>query len=218
MNKPVHIVDHTDARNLRPGDAVVLVHLDDGRRAEGDLIGMSTIGGRTLAAVTVETVAMTADYVIDRDAWMVAAAYRRVPVVDAVLDQPATITNADIAARLNELADALEDIAAAKPTPDPAAAIDREVTETALRLAELSIITLPDAARDVVDHQGEPGGMARHARLLDVVTQIRTEDPHADVLISAAVWLDRRGSQGAPDRLGFLADAIERAEPSGDAS
>lgn len=76
------------------------------------------------------------------------------------------------------------------------------------------------AARAVVDGQGTPGAMARTTALRDAITNACDDTAlavtvHA-VTVHAAVWLDRYGSQGAPDRLRYLAAALAAGDENRD--
>jgi hypothetical protein len=73
------------------------------------------------------------------------------------------------------------------------------------------------AATEVTRLQGKPGGIIRASELRHALDAAAEADPHLAVMLAAVVWLDRYGSQGAPDRLRALSVALANT-PTGEGS
>jgi len=65
------------------------------------------------------------------------------------------------------------------------------------------------AAQAVIDHRGEPNTSARVHALTVALEDLVAHDPVSAVVVAAAVWLDRYGSAGAPERLQDLQEAVD---------
>jgi L-ascorbate metabolism protein UlaG (beta-lactamase superfamily) len=70
------------------------------------------------------------------------------------------------------------------------------------------------AAVDLVAQQGTPGASQRTIRLRHALAVHLENDPTSAVLVAAAVWLDRYGSSGAPERMNKFREAVRRLETS----
>lgn len=81
----------------------------------------------------------------------------------------------------------------------PARALDRDALLTALQTA----------AQDVIDKRGTPGAMARTETLRHVLGALIQHDAQLAVVVTSALWLDRYGTAGAPERMGDLQDALD---------
>lgn len=81
----------------------------------------------------------------------------------------------------------------------PARTLDRDALLTALQTA----------AQDVIDKRGTPGAMARTETLRHVLGALIQHDAQLAVVVTAALWLDRYGTAGAPERMVDLQDALD---------
>lgn len=80
------------------------------------------------------------------------------------------------------------------------------------RAQQAAIDTAPPvlgAAQAVIDHRGEPGASARVHALSVALANLVARDPVSAVVVAAALWLDRYGSAGAPERLQDLQEAVD---------
>lgn len=84
-------------------------------------------------------------------------------------------------------------------TPEAPSTRDRDALLTALQVA----------GRDVIDLRGTAGAMARTQRLAGILDALVKSDPELAVVVTAALWLDRYGTAGAPERMVDLQDALD---------
>lgn len=70
-------------------------------------------------------------------------------------------------------------------------------------------IRVLSAAQDVITNLRMPGASRRVIALRHALDSLTEIDPTSAVLVSAAIWLDRYGTSGAPKRLTDLQRAVD---------
>ena len=87
----------------------------------------------------------------------------------------------------------------------------RELALAADRNALLTAVQV--AAQDVIDKRVTPGAMKRTETLRAMLDALTATDAQLAIAITSALWLDRYGTAGAPERMGDMQDAVDNLRP-----